>query len=384
MSSAQTFPRDPNLLRTIYRAAGWARMALVVHMIVVNCMRLSQVQRPALLVVVCVVVAGWSVIACLLNVRSRWRTSGLMILDMAITLLAVVGSSRYILGIDVLRESYLGVACYWMLAAPAVLGIWRGAVAGLVGGILVGTAQFLQAPSVAPRAWGDVLLMAAIPYFIGLLVEQLSATIAERDRNLSTLAALEERERLNRIVHDGVLQVLAMVAREGNELGPRGRLLASLALRQEDQLRATLQDRSVDLVGGGLLDTDKTDVTIMLEKHQSDTVTVSTMAGQLNMAASRADELDRVISEVLANVGKHAGPGAHAWILLEQEGNELIVSVRDDGVGATQEQLDAAAAAGRLGVKESIVGRVLDLGGGSKLTTSPGSGVEWEFRIPLE
>ena len=121
MSSAQTFPRDPNLLRTIYRAAGWARMALVVHMIVVNCMRLSQVQRPALLVVVCVVVAGWSVIACLLNVRSRWRTSGLMILDMAITL-AVVGSSRYILGIDVLRESYLGVACYWMLAAPAVLG----------------------------------------------------------------------------------------------------------------------------------------------------------------------------------------------------------------------------------------------------------------------
>ena len=244
--------------------------------------------------------------------------------------------------------------------------------------------QARTAPSVAPRAWGDVLLMAAIPYFIGLLVEQLSATIAERDRNLSTLAALEERERLNRIVHDGVLQVLAMVAREGNELGPRGRLLASLALRQEDQLRATLQDRSVDLVGGGLLDTDKTDVTIMLEKHQSDTVTVSTMAGQLNMAASRADELDRVISEVLANVGKHAGPGAHAWILLEQEGNELIVSVRDDGVGATQEQLDAAAAAGRLGVKESIVGRVLDLGGGSKLTTSPGSGVEWEFRIPLE
>ena len=67
--------------------------------------------------------------------------------------------------------------------------------------------------------------------------------------------------------------------------------------------------------------------------------------------------------------------------LIRQSG---LVSVRDDGVGATQEQLDAAAAAGRLGVKESIVGRVLDLGGGSKLTTSPGSGVEWEFRIPLE
>ena len=31
MSSAQTFPRDPNLLRTIYRAAGWARVQAVVE-----------------------------------------------------------------------------------------------------------------------------------------------------------------------------------------------------------------------------------------------------------------------------------------------------------------------------------------------------------------
>ncbi|WP_341729112.1 ATP-binding protein [Brooklawnia sp.] len=383
MSSEQILPGDPSLLRTIYRAAGWARIALVVHMIVVNGMRASQVRQPGLLMLACLVAAGWSVAACFLNLRSRWRTRWLMLLDMAITL-AVVGSSRLVLGVDLLRESYLGLACYWMLAAPAVLAIWRGPLAGLIGGVLVGSVQFLQAPSLAPRAWGDVLLMAAIPTFIGLVVRQLSSAIADRDRNLATVAALEERERLNRIVHDGVLQVLAMVAREGAELGPRGQLLASLALRQEDQLRATLQDRRVDIQGGGFLDVNTTDVTIMLEKHQSDTVTVATMAGQLNMADARAKELDRVISEVLANVSKHAGPGAHAWILLEQEGNELIISVRDDGVGVTQEQLDAAAAAGRLGVKESVIGRVIDLGGTSTLTTSPGSGTEWEFRMPLE
>ncbi|NLA28324.1 MAG: hypothetical protein GX875_01520 [Propionibacterium sp.] len=383
MANKQILPTGPNLLSTIYRAAGWARIALLVHMLIVNGMRLTQVAHPRLLVVICVIVAVWSVMAYLLNMRPRWRTKWLRLTDMAVTL-AVVASSRFVLGADVLQQSYLGVACYWMLAAPAVLAIWRGPLAGLAGGLLVGAVQFAQAPSLAPRAWGDVLLMAAIPYFIGLVVSQLNNAMAERERGLATLAALEERERLNRIVHDGVLQVLAMVAREGAELGPRGQLLASLALRQEDQLRATLQDRRVDSLGGGFLDTDKTDVTIMLEKHQSDTVTVSTMAGQLNMASARAKELDRVISEVLANVSNHAGQGAHSWILLEQEGNELIISVRDDGVGATQEQLDAAAAAGRLGVKESIIGRIVDLGGHSTLTTSRGAGLEWEFRVPLE
>ena len=129
--------------------------------------------------------------------------------------------------------------------------------------------------SLAPRAWSDGLLMAAIPYFVGVLVNQLNTTIGERDRNFATAAALEERERLNRIVHDGVLQVLAMVAREGSELGPRGKMLAVLARKQEDQLRTTLQDRTVDVAQGGFLDASVTDITTMLEKHQSPTVTVS-------------------------------------------------------------------------------------------------------------
>ncbi len=175
-----------------------------------------------------------------------------------------------------------------------------------------------------------------------------------------------------------------MVAREGNELGPRGKMLAVLARKQEDQLRATLQDKRVDVAHGGFLDVDVTDITTMLEKHQSRTVTVSTMAGELPMAAPRAKELDAVVTEVLSNVFKHAGVDARAWILLEQEGGDVIITVRDDGVGMSKQQLEAAADAGRLGVKESIIGRVIDLRGTSTLHSAPGEGTEWEFRVPLE
>lgn len=381
--SVDSAARDPDLLHTIYQAASWARIALVAHLMVVNGMRLGQAAHPWALALLTLLVIGWSMVAFRRNQRPAQRTPAFMAADLSVTAL-VVGTSRLVLGPELLSDSYLGNAVYWMLAAPTIIGIWRGALVGLACGLGLAAVQFIQAPSLAPRAWSDGLLMAAIPYFVGVLVNQLNTTIGERDRNFATAAALEERERLNRIVHDGVLQVLAMVAREGSELGPRGKMLAVLARKQEDQLRTTLQDRTVDVAQGGFLDASVTDITTMLEKHQSPTVTVSTMAGQVHMASGRAKELDAVITEVLSNVFKHAGVDARAWILLEQDGNELIVSVRDDGVGMSRQQLEEAANAGRLGVKESIVGRVIDLGGASTLHSAPGEGTEWEFRVPLE
>ena len=55
-----------------------------------------------------------------------------------------------------------------------------------------------------------------------------------------------------------------------------------------------------------------------------------------------------------------------------------------DGVGMTKQQLEDAVAAGRLGVKESIIGRVVDLHGTSTVHSAPGEGTEWELRIPLD
>ena len=56
--------------------------------------------------------------------------------------------------------------------------------------------------------------------------------------------------------------------------------------------------------------------------------------------------------------------------------------MRDDGPGIAGGRLDEAAAEGRLGVSESIRGRVAGLGGTATLTSAPGQGTEWEFTIP--
>ncbi|MEO5662449.1 MAG: ATP-binding protein, partial [Nocardioides sp.] len=60
---------------------------------------------------------------------------------------------------------------------------------------------------------------------------------------------------------------------------------------------------------------------------------------------------------------------------------EVVVSVRDDGPGIPAGRLESAVAEGRLGVSESIRGRISDLGGTATLDTGP-HGTEWELTIP--
>jgi len=369
---------------SIWRAGGLLRFALLVLAAGINGLRDGTALRPWWLIGAVAAMAVWSTCTWFWNQDAARRTWAWMALDMAVTI-ALVLSSRVILGEAVLRDSYLGVTVYWMAAAPMALAIWRGPVAGFLGGALVGAAQFLQAPSWAPRAWLDLVCMMLVPTFAGLVADELSRLQTQRDRNQAVAAGLAERERLNRIVHDGVLQVLAMVAREGTDLGPRGRRLASAAGEQETKLRALLQDRGIGVPDAATPpDEAMTDIVALVARHESPSVSVSVMAGALAMPLSRAQELDAAISEVLANVAKHAGPGAHAWVLLEDDQGELIVSLRDDGVGVTSDQLASAAEAGRLGVEESIKGRIRALGGTCTWRSEVGGGLEWEFHVPLQ
>ena len=77
----------------------------------------------------------------------------------------------------------------------------------------------------------------------------------------------------------------------------------------------------------------------------------------------------------------HVGEGAPVWVLLEDLPGELAIDVRDEGPGIPEGRLEVAARDGRLGVTESIRGRVEALGGTAVLTTSS-AGTEWEFVVP--
>jgi len=100
------------------------------------------------------------------------------------------------------------------------------------------------------------------------------------------------------------------------------------------------------------------------------------------LPAHEARELTAAVHAALDNVRRHCGGTARAWVLVDDEGEAVTVTVRDDGPGIPPGRLALAAADGRLGVSQAICGRMRDLGGSARVMSTPGTGTEVRLRLP--
>lgn len=273
--------------------------------------------------------------------------------------------------------------------APVLGSIWTpGAVLacalafGVRGGL--GAAAVLAAVLVAVSARPvDELYDIQLIVLVALSIGYASTVLRRQARRLrdavASQAAMAERERLARAVHDGVLQVLGFVRRRGGEVGGEAGELASLAGEQEIALRALLTTGPAPVDAHG-----RRDLAAALRMLGSGPVSISTPAHAVWLPAQVVDELVAVVGTALANVARHVGEEAPAWVLVEDLGGEVEVSVRDEGPGIPVGRLAAAQGQGRLGVARSMRGRVEDLGGTITLDTGPDRGTDWTIRVPRE
>ncbi|SNR85338.1 Histidine kinase [Actinacidiphila glaucinigra] len=274
--------------------------------------------------------------------------------------------------------------------AFAIKGGWRWAAAA---SCLVGGANIVERGSPARDTLHNVLLVAIASIAIGYVVEVARASERTLARALQIEAATRERERLARDIHDNVLQVLAMVQRRGAEIGGEAEALGRMAGEQEAALRTLVTDGAAALPspragtdagtdGDDGQDADAPrDLRALLTPYGSARVTVSAPGTPVVVPGRAARELAAAVGAALENVRRHAGEDAHAWILVEDEPEAVLVSVRDDGPGIPEGRLAAAEAEGRLGVAQSIRGRLRDLGGTAELVSVPGQGTEVELRL---
>ncbi len=295
-------------------------------------------------------------------------------------------------------------ATAYPVSAAMTIAAASGVGAGLLSGLALSLALVFSRPlngvPMAGLSAGQVEAIGngAVYYLsaggaVGLVARMLARSAAElrrvneeAARERERAARLAEREALARQIHDSVLQSLVMVNKRGRELGAQTavsglevRRLAEMARQQEQALRALIQGQPDEPPAG------KVSLKTVLEAAAFGVtgvpVTVTTV-GTVWLAAQDVDELSAAVHQALENVAHHAHASQVA-VFGDEEDGEVIVSVRDDGVGFEYDE-ELLRREGKIGVLKSMKGRIEELGGEMHIQSAPGAGTEVEFRIPVE
>jgi signal transduction histidine kinase len=225
----------------------------------------------------------------------------------------------------------------------------------------------------------------------GQLIAKLEAAQREleaaRQKDVE-LAALRERERLARDLHDSLGHALAVMAvqleaiqrlykvdpQRGSEHVDE---LKALARRSMDDLRRSLDG----LRASGLSEQALTEAlqTLSIETGQRANLQIQCrVAAEADVLSPAITEtLWRVAQESLANVEKHA-QARQVELGLEVQPEAIVLSISDDGVGLSRAAENQRGHYGLRGMRE----RVESLGG-TLTVNGAGSGTRVEARLPL-
>ncbi|MCZ4499101.1 MAG: histidine kinase [Marmoricola sp.] len=356
----------------LFGALAVLRVVVLLNAVALTVYRAANFEHPAGAVACVVVMVLWTGFATWAYSRPERRTSLLLVADLLLAV-ALVLLTAVVKGPD-FRATIPGSWIIGALLAWAVHFRWLG---GLVAGVVLAAADLSLRKELHQSDYGNAFLLVLAGTIVGFLCDSLQRMATERDIAERSAAMAAERARLARAVHDGVLQVLALVQRRGGELGGEAAELGRLAGDQERELRRLIHAQDTVVLGSGL-----TDVSAELaELERIPGVTVSLPGFPVELPAATAHELVAVARACLDNVKRHVGADAPAWVLLQAGPERVELSVRDDGPGIPAGRLEQAAHQGRMGVTGSIRGRITDLGGTAELETGS-FGTEWEFVVP--
>ncbi|MFI6344541.1 PspC domain-containing protein [Streptomyces sp. NPDC050560] len=248
--------------------------------------------------------------------------------------------------------------------AAGVLLVGTG-VSGIF--VLQGSAEHLGAVLQASLAVFVGIALLAGPYLVRM-TQDLSTERLMRIR-------AQERAEVAAHVHDSVLHTLTLIQRNADSAGEVRRL----ARAQERELRAWLykpegSGASEEEGPSTLGEAVRRHAAEVEDKHgvPIEVVVVGDCPLDEKLVAQT-----QAAREAMVNAAKYGGEGGAVQVFAEVEGDTVFVSVRDHGPGFDL----GSVPADRMGVRESIIGRMERNGGRAHLRAAPGGGTEVELTM---
>jgi signal transduction histidine kinase len=219
----------------------------------------------------------------------------------------------------------------------------------------------------------------ALRVFAFTLILAAAAMLERRVRaRLATTAALAERRRVARDLHDGIAQDLAFIAAHGAQIAQHMGVEHPLVVAAQRALaisRSTISDlcdpagataaEALDAVAQELR--DRFDVAIAVNAQVDD-----------HLASGVREQLSRITREAIANAARH-GRARNVLVSLWRAEGGITLRIIDDGCGIPVG--DHGAAREGFGLR-SIRERASALGGSLNVRPAPEGGTELEVIVP--
>ncbi|NUO35032.1 MAG: histidine kinase [Dermatophilaceae bacterium] len=363
------------LVRGLWRAVDVFRWLALAYATWAVWERHGQIARLGGAVAVLALLAAWTAVQTLQPMRTVRAYATELVLGCSAIL-----ATRLVDDPDVITGGAKTIPSIWPTAAVVGFAVLRGWRGGLAAASLVAATSFVEVVHPTANTISNSIFGLLLGGCIGYCVDLARASHEALAEAMRLDAARNERDRLARTVHDGVLQTLAFINRSAADLGGEAARLGAMAGEQERILR-TLVSQS-DLAEVGRAVSGDADLRVLLRHVECAGVQLVAPADPVRLPRRVADEVVAAVEAALDNVRQHAGESARAWVLLDDDGKDVAVTIRDSGRGVPAGRLDEAVGQGRLGVSSSIRGRLADLGGSASITSGPAGGTTVELRIP--
>ena len=371
MKRGSAFPQTeaPTGVDTLQRVLVVTRWLCWVWMVAVVAFSGSALVHPA---------AAWMAVAALLGVSlaatyllrtasDRLRSPLFLAVEVVLALTVAVGDG-WVFEADHVFATSQDLATEWPLVVAIAAAIAAGSVTAGVIGALFGPARLLSAALNDFSEFGRRHLVAAFATTLfygaaGVLFGWLVALLRRSEREISHHRA---RDEMARMLHDTVLQTLALVERRTLATDPE---LAATARQADRDLRAFLfSDGSVGK------ESVKTRIQTQIDRVGRGTdvkIVVNVLDDDCKLDGQSQDAVARAVGEAVANALEHADAAQIVVFAEVLDNGHMFATVRDNGKG-----FNVNLASQGHGITQSIVARIEAIGGKVSIASTPGQGTE--------